>query len=768
MWVLLWYWDGLLGIPLRWLNQYLEIDVATPWKVQAWKVGFSVALLLFAYEIYLRIWRFNRRRLMLKDSTPVAPPESASLAKDTEFMETLEAVKAPEQTIAALKKAKRYDRLGEIYVALTRHKEAAWAFQKAGDLKRSAIELAKAGKTLKAAKVLEKAGDHATAARFYAEKGKHLKAARALRQAGDLPNAAEAFMLARKPAEAATALAEYFASTREPAPAQLQAADKCYQLLQNETFKAKADEETTRTLTLAVAERYATAERADLAAQLFVGGGDPGRAADLYLRTGRMQEAAQCLQAAGRTREAALIGARYYESRTMWREAGAAYESAGEYVRAGDCFSKASDALRASACYEKAGEYYGAGFALVYVKLWERAIPVLQKVREDAPRYAESRALLGRCFYEMGQYEHCIATLENHLTGERVRTGNIEYFWMLALAYEQLGKLDESRQVLLKIQSVSVGFRDVSQRLSSISSRISMGQSGESPVAAPAADGAGPPPTAIMNMVENSLGQRYRLDRELGRGGMGVVFQAHDTQLDRPVALKFLGTMLDGSEEFRKRFVREAQTAAKVSHPNIVAIYDIGASEGKAYIAMEYVDGLSLRRYIDQKGRIEPREAVNLMVQACSALDAIHQAGIVHRDLKPDNILLAKGGLLKLMDFGLAKGQGARLTGTNVVMGTPSYMAPEQILGEEADARSDIYSLGLVLHEMLTGQIVFAEGDVLARQQNEVPPPPGKTVPGIPSMLDQIVMKCIAKRREERFASVRELTAYLRQVKNSA
>jgi serine/threonine-protein kinase len=199
-----------------------------------------------------------------------------------------------------------------------------------------------------------------------------------------------------------------------------------------------------------------------------------------------------------------------------------------------------------------------------------------------------------------------------------------------------------------------------------------------------------------------------------------------------------------------------------------VAIYDIGASEGKAYIAMEYVDGLSLRRYIDQKGRIEPREAVNLMVQACSALDAIHQAGIVHRDLKPDNILLAKGGLLKLMDFGLAKGQGARLTGTNVVMGTPSYMAPEQILGEEADARSDIYSLGLVLHEMLTGQIVFAEGDVLARQQNEVPPPPGKTVPGIPSMLDQIVMKCIAKRREERFASVRELTAYLRQVKNSA
>lgn len=766
MGILHWIWNGLLGIPLHGLEKYCHFDVETAWKATAWKVGFLLGVLLVVYEIYLRLWSMHRRWKMLKDSTPVTSPESVYLAKDTEFVETLEAVKAPEQTIAALKKEKRYDRLGEVYVALTRHKEAAWAFRKAGDLKRSAVELAKAGKTLKAARVLEKAGDFGTAARFYAEKGKHQKAAQAYRKMGDLPSAAFSYLQAKKSNEAATAMVDFFAAGAGAAEAQTQAAEKCYQMLQDPGFTGKLNPETRGKLLAALAERFAAADRADLAAHLFHEAGDPGRAGELYLKLGKMPEAAQCLREAGRHREAALVGARHYESRGLWKEAGMAYEGAGEFTRAGDCFSKASDALRASACYEKAGEFFGAGFALAHAKQWERAIPLLQKTREDHPQYPESRALLGRCFYHLHQFEHCAATLENHLTGERVRSGNIDYFWMLALAYEQLGKLEESRQVLLKIQSVNVDFRDIGQRLSNISNRISMAKN--EPAAGSAAiapDHASAPPTAVMNMVENSLGMRYRLDRELGRGGMGVVYQAHDTQLDRPVALKFLGTLLDEHEEYRKRFLREAQTAAKVSHPNIVAIYDIGANEGKAFIAMEYVDGVNLHRYIRQKGRLEPREAISIMVQACSALDAVHQAGIVHRDIKPDNILIAKGGLVKLMDFGLAKGQNMRLTGTNVLLGTPCYMSPEQVNGQEADVRSDIYALGLVLHEMLTGKLVFAEGDVLQRQVYEIPPEPGKLAPGIPRLLDQIVMKCIAKRPDERFQSARELAAYLRQIK---
>jgi len=270
--------------------------------------------------------------------------------------------------------------------------------------------------------------------------------------------------------------------------------------------------------------------------------------------------------------------------------------------------------------------------------------------------------------------------------------------------------------------------------------------------------------TQVMESVESNLGGRYVLEQELGRGGMGVVYLARDSQLDRPVALKFLGNLVDSSEEFRQRFVREARTAAKISHPNIIAIYDISASVGKAYIAMEYVDGPSLHKYLTSKGGLKARETINVIVQACNALAAIHEAGIVHRDIKPDNILIAKGGLIKLTDFGLAKAEDSRMTRTGVVMGTPSYMAPEQVLGKEADARSDIYSMGLVMYECLSGETVFMGQDVIERQLKETPPPPSQKVEGVPPALNDIVMKCIDKKPEDRFQTVRELITALRAV----
>lgn len=755
-------WTKWLALPLELIKEYFNIDLTTGWRPVVFKVAVLLLGLLLVLEVLNRlktlIFGLFRRKDWLEVDNISLPGKV-----DEKFVDTIEAARNLEKTLAPLMKAKQYDRIAEVYASFNKHKEAAQWFGKARERKRAANEWALAGYTLKAAKLLMKDGDYATAARFFTEKGDHKRAAAALEKLGDMPEAAAAYTLAGKTAQAAKVFAAYFEGSQDAPGVQLRAAEACYDLLQK---AAKLPPENRTALCAAVGVRFEQAKRYDLAAQLLEEAGQPARAGEIYLLAGKLEEAARCMNQAGKTREAGQIGARYYETVGRWAEAGMAYAGAGEYRKAADCFAKVNDAHRSAEFYEKAGEFYRAALARCHVKQYEQAILLLQKIRETDKAFDVSRALLGRCFYELHDHEHCAAALDNHLTGKRVETTNIDYFYMLALAYEQLGRLEESQRILYKIQSVDVSYKDVAQRLTNISSRISMGAVA-APVPGPSRVSNDPEQTQVMQMVEGLLGGRYRLEQELGRGGMGVVYLAHDTQLDRPVALKFLGTLMDESDEYRQRFIREAKVAARVNHPNIVSIHDISATLGRAHIVMEYVQGTSLGRYLREKGGLSPREAVNLFMQACSALDAVHKAGIVHRDIKPDNILIAKGGLVKLTDFGLAKAESSRITAANVVMGTPSYMSPEQSLGAEVDARSDIYSMGLVLHEMLTGKTVFTGGDVPERQRTEVPPAPGAVAADIPELLDRVVMKAIAKDPRQRYQTVSEFAAALREVQVS-
>jgi tetratricopeptide (TPR) repeat protein len=758
---LLWYqW---LEWPIRFVKQTLNIDLASGWQPTIVKIALIILIVLVLMEVLLRvkglILRLFRKEDWLEVDDVVLPDKG-----DTQFADSIEAAGHFEKTIAPLKKAKEYDRLGAVYASLNKHKDAAKWFAKAGDRKRAAGEWALAGRTLKAAKLLMKEGDYATAARFFAESGDHRRAALAYEKLGRLPEAAAEYAKARKTTQAAQMFADYFRQTQDPIDAQVTAAEACLRLLHQETKDAPLAPELRGELLAAVATRFDEARRYDIAAHLFQEAGQLDRAGEVYVRAGKLEEAAKCMRDAGKLREANQIAARFHETHGRWSKAGMAYAGAGDYRKAGDCFAKVNDAQRTAECYEKAGEYYGAALARCHLKQYEQAILLLQRIREADKMFDPSRALLGRCFYEMHDYEHCAATLDNHLTGKRVETTNIDYFYMLALAYEQLGRLEESQRILYKIQSVNVSFKDVAQRLSNICSRISMGAMAEPAAAAAPRPASDPERTQVMEMVEGLLGGRYRLEQELGRGGMGVVYLARDTQLDRPVALKFLGTLMDDSEEYRQRFMREAKVAARVNHPNIISIYDISATLGRAHIVMEYVQGPSLARYIREKGRLGAREAINMFLQACSALDAVHKAGIVHRDIKPDNILIAKGGLVKLTDFGLAKAETSRITAANVIMGTPAYMSPEQSRGVDVDARSDIYSMGLVLHEMLTGKPVFIGADIIERQQHESPARPGALIEGLPEMLDEVVMKCIAKNARDRFQTVSELAETLRKV----
>ncbi len=258
------------------------------------------------------------------------------------------------------------------------------------------------------------------------------------------------------------------------------------------------------------------------------------------------------------------------------------------------------------------------------------------------------------------------------------------------------------------------------------------------------------------------LGKRYRLDAEIGRGGMAVVYRGYDTLLERHVAVKILSkTTLD--RESRARLLREAQAAAQLNHANVASIHDAGEAGGVPFIVMELVEGPSLH---DRPPR-DLEEIVDLACQVCAALDHAHAHGIIHRDLKPENVLLAPGGTAKLVDFGLARTVASRLTAEGVILGTPFYLAPEQALGREIDHRADLYALGVMLYELTAGQLPFSGHDplaIIAQHLHSPVVPPTTHNATIPAALDRLIVQLLSKRPEDRPASAAEVRQALKAI----
>ena len=239
------------------------------------------------------------------------------------------------------------------------------------------------------------------------------------------------------------------------------------------------------------------------------------------------------------------------------------------------------------------------------------------------------------------------------------------------------------------------------------------------------------------------LDGRYLVRSRVARGGMATVYAGHDTKLDRAVALKVMHANLADDEGFVRRFVDEAKNAAALSHPNVVAMYDQGTDQGRVFLVMEYVAGRTLRDLLTERGRLGPREALRILRPMLAALGAAHRAGLVHRDVKPENVLLAADGQVKVTDFGLARAETAsRQTKTGMLIGTVAYLAPEQVLWGDADARADVYATGIMLFELLTGYQPYQAGTPLAvayKHANETVPFPSSVIPGLPPQLDALV-----------------------------
>ena len=254
-----------------------------------------------------------------------------------------------------------------------------------------------------------------------------------------------------------------------------------------------------------------------------------------------------------------------------------------------------------------------------------------------------------------------------------------------------------------------------------------------------------------------NIGSRYRLVQRIGSGGMADVWSADDSMLDRRVALKFLHERFAEDEQFVERFRREAQAAAGLQHPNVVSVYDRGEHEGRYWIAMEYVHGASLKDLIERG--LSPAESVEIVRQILTGVRFAHERGIVHRDLKPHNVLVDAEGRARVTDFGIARAGASEITQTGSVLGTAQYLSPEQAQGLETTASADIYSVGVILYEALTGQVPFDAETAVAialKQVSEPPVPPRRINPEIPPALDAVVLKALAKDPKDRFADATE------------
>ena len=260
---------------------------------------------------------------------------------------------------------------------------------------------------------------------------------------------------------------------------------------------------------------------------------------------------------------------------------------------------------------------------------------------------------------------------------------------------------------------------------------------------------------------------RYKIVRKLGAGGMANVYLAEDQELGRRVAIKILNDRHANDDQFVERFRREAKNAAALSHPNIVSIYDRGEAEGTYYIAMEYLDGRSLKELIVTRGPAPVPVAVDYARQILSALRFAHRHGIVHRDIKPHNVLVDGEGRVKVTDFGIARAGASQMTEAGSIVGTAQYLSPEQARGTNVDQRSDLYSLGVVLYELLTGSAPFG-GDtpveIAMKHLSQVPEPPSVKRPNLPHDLDLLVMRALAKDPDERYQSAEEMDADLERV----
>ncbi|MEE8556870.1 MAG: protein kinase [Myxococcota bacterium] len=476
------------------------------------------------------------------------------------------------------------------------------------------------------------------------------------------------------------------------------------------------------------------------AAELLEKAEEYASAGDLYRQLERYEEAAQCYQRAGSSDEAAEM----YCAAEMPDAAATAYESAGKLAEAAQCASRAGDEARAATLLERAGRLFEAAEAYVAIDQADDAIRLFQQIEEGDGRFTEAATRLGELFRTKGMHTLSLKKFEQAIGEAAITRQTVEAHYNLAQALEDNGDWRQAIDAYERILTFDYHYRDVAERLEH--SKASYENQGtkratHAGAAAAAAESTG----------------RYQLGKELGRGGMGVVYLARDAVLERDVAFKVLPEEVRSNANSLRAFLREAKAAAKLNHPNIVTVYDAGKSEHGFYLAMEYVEGSTLKQIVQRRGAIPLSGVLYVLRQMAEALAYAHRKKVVHRDIKSANTMWTASKKVKIMDFGLAKVLEEVRGQTTLVAGTPFYMSPEQTLGRQVDHRTDLYSLGVTIFELATSQLPFQQGNVPYHHVHTAPPDPREINQELPEFLCGIILRCLAKDPEERFARAEEI-----------
>lgn len=648
-------------------------------------------------------------------------------------------------------KANKLRTAADSYLQAQDYARAAELYEKTGFLEEAAIAYGKAGQNLKAAELFEKvwnqskedlSRDRSEAARrkldelakrsayFYKQGGELKKSAAVLELAGQKKFAADLYLMAGDKSKAADLLNQIGASTK--------AAE-----LYEQTGEIQKAAEIRAGYFMKQNNLVEAARQYELAGDLFA-------AADLYLRLGEDKKAADLYLHGGDSKTAAEI---YYKAGDF-KNAASAYESSGNLEMAMEVYRQTNNQEKLSELYEKAREYYEAAQMYFKAGKTEKALSVLTQVTENSKDFLPALELSGDIYLQLGKFDQALACYRKLASKKPFNPENIELYYKIAEIYDRAGQSPYAMNIYQRIYQIAPHFADVTLKMQAISQKMSSrGAMGID--ATQAGQGA----------MGQAGGFRYQVVKELGRGGMGVVYLAKDVTLGRQVAYKVLPQEMKKYPEIVANFIREAKNLAQLNHPYIVSIYDAGEYMGSYYIVMEYVEGEDLKSLISRgASRVPLRIGIEIFKQLAQALDYAHSKKVIHRDIKPSNIMWTENQVIKVMDFGLAALLEEVKSGRTLVSGTPLYMSPEQCLAKPLDNRTDIYSAGATMYELFAGAPPFTDGDINYQQIHTPPRPVKEKNPAIPDELNRIILKCLSKDPVQRYQNGRELYLDLKAV----